>query len=244
MSYLSGCTAESCRVHTGIGYCFEIGASGCIMPYDYMQKILNYQRENGCRGLLRACLTSLKHTLFFYEKEVIGGLSVANSVFSIAPKIPVIVRPAAMSDVPDLKVLTTGYKKRDFPQWIRDGYIFYLAQLTAAPSSIIGYICVCPATKARHKLVSILKLRETDYWAIDAFIHPDYRRKGINSAIASGFFRPGEARGVQKRIWHYFNHQQSITKILRTYRRKGNRRLYDSNNFGMYVSFRETQHGI
>jgi GNAT superfamily N-acetyltransferase len=168
------------------------------MPYDYMQKILNYQRENGCRGLLRACLTSLKHTLFFYEKEVIGGLSVANSVFSIAPKIPVIVRPAAMSDVPDLKVLTTGYKKRDFPQWIRDGYIFYLAQLTAAPSSIIGYICVCPATKARHKLVSILKLRETDYWAIDAFIHPDYRRKGINSAIASGFLGQAKREGYKR----------------------------------------------
>ena len=162
-------------------------------------KILNYQRENGTRELIRKCLIKLKNELFYYSKEVVGCLSVVDLIFYAHPKISVTVRAAEFSDLPELKILVTGYKKRDFLQWINDNYIFYIAQLqNPAAKKIIGYICVCPAHKSKHKLVSILKLKNTDYWAVDAYIHPEYRGKGINSAIASEFLAQAKREGYKR----------------------------------------------
>ena len=119
-----------------------------------------------------------------------------DSDFSPCPKIAVSIRAAEITDVSELKTLTSGYKKRDFSQWIKDGYIIYVAQLR--DNRIVGYVCVCPAIKSKHKLISILKLKDTDYWAVDAFIHPEYRRKGINSAIASGFIAQAKSQGYKR----------------------------------------------
>jgi GNAT superfamily N-acetyltransferase len=162
-------------------------------------KIAAYYRENGAGQLIRACLKALKKTLFFYQKEVIGGLSVVDAVFTSSPKIPVTVGAAEPSDVPELKTLTAGYKKRDFSQWIKDGFILAVARLPGPSAGpIVGYICACPAPRSTHKLVSMLKLSETDYWALDAFIHPDYRGKGINVAIASGFLAQARSKGYTR----------------------------------------------
>jgi RimJ/RimL family protein N-acetyltransferase len=174
-------------------------------------KIINYHRENGTRKLIWKCLITLKNTLFSYKKEVVGCLSVIDTVVHANPKIPVSIRAAEISDLPELKILTVGYKKRDFTQWINDGYIFYIAQLpNSAPgiealsipeksgTKIIGYVCVCPAKKNKHKLVSILKLKDTDYWALDAYIHSEFRGKGINSAIASGFLAQAKREGYTR----------------------------------------------
>jgi GNAT superfamily N-acetyltransferase len=62
----------------------------------------------------------------------------------------------------------------------------------------VGYICACPAPQSVHKLVSILNLKDTDYWAVDAFIDPDYRGKGINVAIASGFLAQARSEGYKR----------------------------------------------
>jgi GNAT superfamily N-acetyltransferase len=71
-------------------------------------------------------------------------------------------------------------------------------KLTYAYILIIGYICVCPAKKYKHKLISMLKLKDTDYWAVDAYIHPEYRGKGINSAIASEFLAQAKREGYRR----------------------------------------------
>jgi GNAT superfamily N-acetyltransferase len=202
------------------------------MKNSFMENIINYQRENGTGQLIRTCLVRLKNTLFFYQKEVVGCISVLNPVPPACPKIPVTIRVADISDIPELKILAASYKKRHFLQWINDRYIFYIAQLknplaigetssipekrevdSGSPTpehlsgnvhtlgsgkNIIGYVCVCPANKSKHKLVSILKLTETDYWAVDAYIHPEYRGKGINSAIASGFLAQAKREGFKK----------------------------------------------
>ncbi len=160
-----------------------------------MEKIVSYQQENGTLQLIRTGIIRLKNKLFYYEKEVAGCLSVIDSVFHAHPKIPVIVRAAELSDIPNLKNLTAGYKKREFLQWINDNYIFYIAQLQNPASDIVGYVCVCPAPKSKHKLVRILKLKDTDYWAVDAYIHSAYRGKGINSAIASAFLAQAKKEG-------------------------------------------------
>jgi GNAT superfamily N-acetyltransferase len=162
-------------------------------------KLTAYHRANGTRQLVRACLTTLKHTVFFYQKEVVGALTVDTVAFIPSPKVPVTVRAAEISDVPELKTLTSGYKKRDFYQWIKDGWIVSVAHLQNPPANrIVGYICACPAPRSVHKLVSMLKLKDTDYWAVDAFIHPDYRGKGINVAIASGFLAQAKREGYKR----------------------------------------------
>jgi GNAT superfamily N-acetyltransferase len=162
-------------------------------------KLAAYHRANGTRQLIRACLTALRHALFFYQKEVVGGISVVDAAFSANPKIPVTVGAADISDVPELKSLTARYKKRDFSQWIKEGFILSVARLPdPSMSRIVGYICACPASRSVHKLVSILKLKNTDYWAVDAFIHPDYRGKGINVAIASGFLAQAKQKGYTR----------------------------------------------
>jgi RimJ/RimL family protein N-acetyltransferase len=169
-------------------------------------KVVNFQRENGSRQLLRICLTTLRNTLFFYKKEVLGCLSVLTPFFCDSPRISLVVRPAEIADIPALKILTADYKKRDFFQWINDKYILFIAQIKRPPvigetprMPIVGYVCVCPAHKSKHKLVSLLKLKNTDYWAVDAFISPAFRGKGINSAIATEFLaqakRDGYTRG-------------------------------------------------
>jgi GNAT superfamily N-acetyltransferase len=170
------------------------------MLRSYLNKILNYQRENGTIPLIRKCLITLKNSLFSYKKEIVGCLSVIDAIFSASPKISVVIRAAEISDLPKLKILTAGYKKRDFLQWINDNYIFYIAQLQNPDKKIIGYVCVCPAKsyKYKHKLVSILKLKDTDYWAVDAYIHPEYRGKGINSAIASEFLNQSKREGYKR----------------------------------------------
>ena len=196
------------------------------------EKVLKYHRENGTRRLIRSGLVRLKNALFFYRKEVVGCLSVVDPVPSAGPKVPVVIRPAEISDIPELKVLSADYKRRDYFRWINDKYIFYLAQLSQSdairetpsvsverkskgrsPTSkysrgnvrnsvsdkkIVGYVCVCPAKKSIHKLVSVLKLKDTDYWAVDAYIHPEYRGKGINSAIASGFLAQAKREGFKR----------------------------------------------
>lgn len=201
------------------------------MP-SYAAKIVNYQRENGTRRLIRAGLIKLKNAIFFYQKEVVGCVSVAGPIPDACPKISVIVRAAEISDIPELKALSADYKRRDYLRWINNKYIFYIAQLShpaaisdapitpagrashntspiSEPSSgdsrttgfgkkIVGYVCVCPAKKSRHKLVSILRLKDTDYWAVDAFILREYRGKGINSAIASGFLAQAKREGYRR----------------------------------------------
>ena len=198
----------------------------------FITKILNYQQENGTRQIVWKGLVTLKNALFFYEKEVVGCLSVIDQAFSASLKIPVTIRAAEMSDVPELKILTAGYKKREFLQWINDNYICYIAQLQDPAASneaasipndgnmqgrsltrelptgeaqtmgfgkkIVGYICVCPANKSKHKLIAILKLKDTDYWALDAYIHPAFRGKGINSAIASGVLAQAKREGYRR----------------------------------------------
>jgi GNAT superfamily N-acetyltransferase len=190
------------------------------MP-SFAAKIINYQRENGTKQLIRACWIRLKNSLFFYNKEVVGCLSVLDPIPCAHPKISVTIRTAEISDVPELKLLTAGYKKRDFLQWIKEKYIFHIAQLNDSASpipddgelhadsptfqqpsgfdkKIIGYVCVCPANKYKHKLVSMLKLKDTDYWAVDAYIHPTYRGKGINSAIAYEFLAQARREGFKR----------------------------------------------
>ena len=49
-----------------------------------------------------------------------------------------------------------------------------------------------------YNLFSILKLKDTDYWGVDAFIHPAYRGKGINAAIASGFLAQAKREGFKR----------------------------------------------
>jgi GNAT superfamily N-acetyltransferase len=161
-------------------------------------KIFNYQRGNGTKLLIRKYLIALKIRLFFYKKEVVGCLSVLDPVFFACPKISVTIRAAENSDIPELEILTTNYKKRDFLQWINDKFIFCIAQLNNPDKKIIGYVCVCPANKSKHKLASILKLKDTDYWAVDAYIHPAYRGKGINSAIASGVLSQAKKEGYRR----------------------------------------------
>jgi GNAT superfamily N-acetyltransferase len=168
------------------------------MLQSYIDKILNYQRENGTKQLIGACLITLRNTLFFYNKEVVGGLSITNAIFCACPKISVAIRAAEISDVPELKILTAGYKKRDFSQWKKDNYIFYIAQLETPEKKIIGYVCICPANKSNHKLVSILKLKDTDYWAVDSYIHPSFRGKGVNSALASEFLAQAKREGYKR----------------------------------------------
>ena len=198
------------------------------MIQNYIEKAVNYQRENGTRQLIRASLIKLKNAVFLYEREVAGCILIGEPVEYTCPEIPVTVRPADISDIPELKTLTIGYKKRDFVQWINDKYIFYIAQLmpreagskagvrdvnsdSSGPENssgvaqavgddkkIIGYVCVCPANKSSHRIVSLLKLKDTDYWAVDAYIHPDYRGKGINSAIASKFLAQAKSEGYQR----------------------------------------------
>jgi GNAT superfamily N-acetyltransferase len=149
---------------------------------------------------MRACQRKLRNKIFFYNKEVVGCLSVLDTVSYAHPKVAVIVRPAETSDLQELKRLTKGYKKRDFLQWINDNYIFHIAQLQPSKNEkkIVGYVCVCPAHKYAHKLVSTLKLKNTDYWAVDAFIDPEYRGKGINSAIASSFLTQAKREGYKR----------------------------------------------
>lgn len=183
------------------------------MIQSFIEKIVNYQRENGTRQLIRTCLIRLKIALFLYHKEVVGCLSVIDQVFCACPKIPVTIRAAEISDIPELKILTAGYKKRDFLHWINDKYICYIAQLKGPAASdeassmlhdgemqsgsltlkrpseeartlgfdkkIVGYLCGCPANKSKHKLVSLLKLKDTDYWGVDAYIHPAYRGREL-----------------------------------------------------------------
>jgi GNAT superfamily N-acetyltransferase len=195
-------------------------------------KIVNYQREYGTRQLLKKCLITLKNALFFYKKEVVGCLSVTDQTINACPKIPVTIRAAEISDIPELKLLTKHYKNRDFLQWINDNYIFFIAQLEdpavsdeassihhdgetqhgsqilKPPSEeshtigfnkkIVGYICGCTAKKSKHKPVSMLKLKDTDYWGVDAFIHPEYQGKGINAAIASGFLAQAKKQGFKR----------------------------------------------
>jgi GNAT superfamily N-acetyltransferase len=162
-------------------------------------KIAAYQRVNGTGKLLMACLTALKHTLFFYQKEVVGALAIDGAAFTSAPKVPVEIRAAEISDVPELKTLTSGYKKRDFSQWIRDGFVVTVALLPDPTARrIVGYICACPATKSAHKVIPMIRLKKTDYWAVDAFIHPDYRGKGINVAIAAGFLTQAKNAGYKR----------------------------------------------
>ncbi len=173
-------------------------------------KILDYRREYGTLNLIGICLTTLKNTLFFYKKEVVGCILIEESLTknpSSRPEIPLNVRPAVPSDVSELKKLTAGYKKRDFLQWINERFIFFVAQLVSVeahkagngtPNKIVGYVCVCPASKSSHKLVSILKLTDTDYWALDAYIHPSYRGKGINSAMAAGFLAQAKREGFKR----------------------------------------------
>jgi RimJ/RimL family protein N-acetyltransferase len=186
-------------------------------------KIADYRRENGTRQLIGRCLIKLKNTLFFYQKEVIGCISLLDQILDAHPKISVNVRAAEISDIPELKILTSCYKKRNFLQWINDNYIFYVAQIknpaedcgtssttiipeqppanaqiTGGNKRIVGYVCVCQATKYNHKLVSVLKLKDTDYWAIDSYIHPEYRGKGINPAIASGFLAQAKSDGYKR----------------------------------------------
>jgi GNAT superfamily N-acetyltransferase len=168
------------------------------MIQSYKEKIINYQRENGTRQLIRKCLKVLRNSLFSYKKEVVGCLSVIDTIINANPKIPVTIRAAEISDLPELKILTASYKKRDFLQWINDRYIFYIARTLELEKKIIGYVCVCPAKKNKHKLVSILKLKETDYWALDAYIHSEFRGKGINSAIASGFLAQAKREGYKR----------------------------------------------
>ena len=197
-----------------------------------MVKIIDYQLEYGTRQLIKKCLITLKNILFFYNKEVVGCLSVIDQAFNASPKIPVTIRAAEISDIPELKIISKYYKRRDFLQWINDKYICYIAQLKepaasdAAPpllhdkkvqsgsltpkrpskeartlefdKTIVGYICGCPAKKSNHKLISILKLKDTDYWGVDNFIHPAYRGKGINAAIASGFLAQAKREGFKR----------------------------------------------
>jgi GNAT superfamily N-acetyltransferase len=169
-----------------------------VMIQSLRAKIINYQRENGTRQLIRVCLIRLKNALFSYKKEVVGCLSVIDAIVHASPKIPVTISAAEISDLPELKKLTAGYKKRDFLQWINDHYIFHIARTLEFDKQIIGYVCVCPAKKYKHKLVSNLKLKDTDYWAVDAYIHPAYRGKGINSAIASGFLAQAKREGYKR----------------------------------------------
>jgi GNAT superfamily N-acetyltransferase len=202
------------------------------MLHNFIEKIIQYQRENGTRQLFRTCLIKLKNALFFYNKEVVGCLSVLDQAFKASPKIPVTIRAAEKSDIRELKICTVGYKKRDFSHWINENYIFYIAQLKdpgtidEPPSllhegekqsgslppkrpldearsfgidkRIVGYICICPANKSKHKLASLLKLQDTDYWAVDAYIHPAYRAKGINAAIASGVLAHAKRVGYKR----------------------------------------------
>jgi len=184
-----------------------------------IDKIVMYHREHGVIEVLKRCLIKVKNTLFFYNKEVVGCLSVIDQDFRAHPKIPVTIRAADRSDIPELKMLTADYKKRDFLQWINEHYICYIAQPKSPASrnassstirtsedarasepdkKIIGYICVCPAKKSRHKLVSLLKLKDTDYWGVDAYIHPDYRGNGITAAIASGLLMHAKEEGFKR----------------------------------------------
>jgi GNAT superfamily N-acetyltransferase len=71
-------------------------------------------------------------------------------------------------------------------------------QTSGSDKTIIGYGCVCPAKKYKNKLVSMLKLQDTDYWAVDAYIHPAYRGKGVNTAIASGFLAQAKREGYKR----------------------------------------------
>jgi GNAT superfamily N-acetyltransferase len=202
------------------------------MTRSMVEKIKNYQKENGTRQLLLSALKKLKNAFFFYNREIVGCISVTDLAFCAHPKIPVTIRAAELSDIPELKILTEGYKRRDFSQWIHDRYIFYIAQLqntaerkdipsvskkkelknrssSQNPSSgdtqtppfdknIVGYICICPSNKSKHTLISILKLKETDYWAVDAYIHPPYRGKGINAAIASTLLAHAKREGYRR----------------------------------------------
>jgi GNAT superfamily N-acetyltransferase len=202
------------------------------MIYGFIDKIVNYRREHGSGQLFRRCLVRLINTLFFYQKEVVGCISLLDPVPPACPKIPVTIRAAMTSDIPELKTIAAGYRNRDYLQWINDRYIFHVAQLKDSPApcgsssiqagreagsgfppperssgkarslgpgnKIIGYACVCPAKKSDHKLVSILKLTDSDYWAMDAYIHPEYRGKGINSAIASGFLTQAKREGYKR----------------------------------------------
>ena len=202
------------------------------MVQSYIEKIITYQKENGTIPLIRKCLAKLKNVLFSYNKEVVGCISIRDQAFSASPKIPVTIRPAEMSDIPELKICSAGYKKREFSQWIEDNYICYIAQLkgpeaideassmlhagemrgnsltrkqpseearrSGSGKKIVGYICICPSHKSKHKLISLLKLKETDYWAVDAYIHPAYRGKGINVAIASMLLAHAKREGYQR----------------------------------------------
>jgi GNAT superfamily N-acetyltransferase len=168
------------------------------MLQGFSAKILNYHREYGLKKLIGKCLITLFNALFFYKKEVVGCISVIDSNFCSRPKIPVTIRAALKSDIPELEILARGYKKRDFLNWVNDGHIFYIAQLKKPEKKIVGYVCVCRANKSRHKIVSMLKLKDTDYWAVDAYIHPDYRGEGINSAIASGLLTQAKREGYKR----------------------------------------------
>jgi|WetSurMetagenome_2_1015567.scaffolds.fasta_scaffold125330_2 GNAT superfamily N-acetyltransferase len=202
------------------------------MLHNFIEKIFHYQRENGTRQLIRKCLIKLENALFFYNREVVGYISVIDQAFYPSPKIPLTIRAAEKSDIRELQICTTGYKKRDFSHWINENYIFYIAQLKdpeaideassllhegemqsgpltlkrpleearslGIDKTIVGYICICPANKSKHKLVSLLKLMDTDYWAVDAYIHPAYRAKGINAAIASVVLAHAKREGYKR----------------------------------------------
>jgi GNAT superfamily N-acetyltransferase len=190
---------KAIRLSSGLENQLARDAQGRIMIQSFMEKISDYWREYGARRFISACLIKVKNALLFYEKEVIGCLSISDAAFCSNPKMPVTVRPAQLSDLTELKALTTKYRKRDFLQWIQNHYIFYVAQ-AENPSSpdIVGYICVCPANKSKHKLISILKLKDSDYWAVDAYINPQYRGKGINAAIASEFLAHAKQEGYKR----------------------------------------------
>lgn len=145
-----------------------------------LAKIRNFQREKGTMELFGACILKPKDAFFSYKREVVTCVSENDQPTCTAPKIPVSFRPAGISDIPKLNAITTAYRKRDFSLWINDGYVLCIAQ---TGNDIIGYECICPASKFDSIVVSIMKTDKRDFWAIDAYILAAYHKQGIYRAL-------------------------------------------------------------
>ena len=143
---------------------------------------IEYIKEHGLMSLLKARLTRF---FFVYEEWLLISLSIGDVPPEVQPSPNITIRRATLADVDKLSGMLIKHhylrSKKQLSKWIEKDYYFFLA---IAEGKIVSYLCIAPeATGIASNIIKAVNFKDTDTWAVDAFVLPEYRGNKIYSTL-------------------------------------------------------------